>query len=633
MKSLLNAILIIATLVISDSLLAQSFTDIQLAPGRIIQAPVVQSQNQRDIEIWAEDFENGIPADWDNSASPSPAAWEYRGPATSPSNSIGTRGSCIAEGAEGGDPILSESIDNGFVIFDSNYWDDNEGPCGSFGTGLAPGPHVATLTTPVIDLSGQDFIGLSFTQYHKNFDAETKVQASVDGGEWIDIWVNDVPANNGESDLDEFERFNVSDAIGGEANVRIRFLFDGSYYFWMIDDIVLFNLEENNLVLENATYGDFDFENLDHETGFEYLEYSSYPLEMAGNLKFNAVILNYGSFPQTGVTLRATVLDPDGTTPLYLEDGEAVSLEPEDSDQFRTGNFTLPAAIGEYSIQMQAVQSEEEDSPLDNLKNTSADVSEYVYARDRKETSGIYVPTSIFNQTQYEVGNMFVITADGQACHSISAGLSVGTNPQSSVYAAIYKVNVADGLNTELVAETPEMPVVLSAYNTIGENNVMVLPFAAPITLEKDSAYLVVVGTYDGPEDVLFPLSGESPILTSFVRFFPNSWFYMANTPMVRMNFGVVTSAEDLEFNRSNLNVYPNPVIDEAQLAFDLESSSNVRIVIYDSNGRAVRHQVVGRLPAGKQNFQLNLNELSAGMYVVQVLTDKSKQEQVFIKK
>ncbi|NQX90990.1 MAG: hypothetical protein HRT74_02425, partial [Flavobacteriales bacterium] len=234
---------------------AVELSSIQEAPGTIVRERTQDPINfQRDEEIWSEDFDDGIPSNWEASVDPSPAAWEYRGSDTSPDNSIGTRGSCIQEGLEGGAPILSPSLDNGFVIFDSNYWDDEVGPCGSFGTGQAPGPHHATLTTPTIDLSAYDNIGLSFYQYHKNFDATTTVEASIDGGEWIVIWQNDIPDNNGESALDEFERKNVSSFIGGEEDVRLRFVFDGNYYFWMLDDITLFELNEYILVLRNADY-------------------------------------------------------------------------------------------------------------------------------------------------------------------------------------------------------------------------------------------------------------------------------------------------------------------------------------------------------------------------------------------
>ena len=186
---------------------------------------------------------------------------------------------------------------------------------------------------------------------------------------------------------------------------------------------------------------------------------------------------------------------------------------------------------------------------------------------------------------------------------------------------------------TDLVAETEETTVLLDAYNTIGDNHVMVLPFDTPVALEKDSAYLVVVGSYDGPENVLFPLSGESPELTSFVKFFPNSWFYMVNTPMVRMNFGVVTNIENEQEELVNtLEVYPNPTANNTQVAFELEAASNTRMAIYNANGKAVRHRVFGSLPSGKHKYQIDLDDLSTGMYIVQLISDRQKIEQVLIK-
>ena len=58
MKFLLNAAVVMTMLAITSSASGQSFTDTQKAPGRIIQAPQFESQNQRDVDIWTEDFEN-----------------------------------------------------------------------------------------------------------------------------------------------------------------------------------------------------------------------------------------------------------------------------------------------------------------------------------------------------------------------------------------------------------------------------------------------------------------------------------------------------------------------------------------------------------------------------------------------
>ena len=55
--------------------------------------------------------------------------WEYRGPNTQPDVTTGTRG------AYGGNAlIISPTVTNGFIIFDSDYL-DNAGTQGAFGLG------------------------------------------------------------------------------------------------------------------------------------------------------------------------------------------------------------------------------------------------------------------------------------------------------------------------------------------------------------------------------------------------------------------------------------------------------------------------------------------------------------------
>ena len=76
----------------------------------------------RDV-IWFEDFANGIPSDWTSTETSGIASWEYRGPNTTPGVDVGSRGSCVAPGTVG-QPIVSPSAANGFVIFDSNWWDN-----------------------------------------------------------------------------------------------------------------------------------------------------------------------------------------------------------------------------------------------------------------------------------------------------------------------------------------------------------------------------------------------------------------------------------------------------------------------------------------------------------------------------
>lgn len=595
---------------------AQSQSIIEAAPGRYLleEAALDFEAYERVNTLWSEDFANGLPSDWESEASPSPAAWEYRGPGTNPSNVIGTRGSCLPAGSLGGDPIASPTAANGFMIFDSNYWDDAEGPCGSFGTGSAPGPHLATLTSPSLDLSASPNVGIEFYQYHKNFQAATTIQASIAGGEWVEIFTNTTPLNNGSTPLNDYQRKNVSSFIGGQADVRLRFSFDGNYYFWMIDDIALFELSENNLVLQETSYGDFNPDNPDHITGYEFMEYSQYPVSMPPLLKLSGKVANYGYANQTNVALNTLIFDNDGSTVLFDADDSADNLAPEGIDVFRPGTYQLPAEMGNYELNYSVVQTEEESEPEDNVMERNVEITEFVYSRDRLETNGIYFPPAIFDDVSYEVGNMFVITGENQACHSVSAGVSVGSTIGSPLYAAIYKLDVEGGLTTEEIAMSNVVPLEASAYNTIGTNHVQVIPFNSPVELDKDSVYLVVVGAEEGPNNVLFPLSGTSPNLTSFVRYEPNTWFYLVRTPLVRMNFGPVTSVDEFPEESAALKVYPNPAHHEVKVAIPSSVEAS-RLYLYNSLGQVVKHQLLNQ--GGELTRTISTNELESGVYQV----------------
>ncbi|MEO0404396.1 MAG: T9SS type A sorting domain-containing protein, partial [Bacteroidota bacterium] len=221
------------------------------------------------------------------------------------------------------------------------------------------------------------------------------------------------------------------------------------------------------------------------------------------------------------------------------------------------------------------------------------------------------------------LGNMFVINAAGQECYSISAGLSVGVNTDATVYGAIYKVDVSNGLQTELVAQTADIPVETTAFNGVGDNRVMVIPFDAPIALQQDSAYFAVVGTQDGPENVFFPVSGDSPQLTSFVRFLPNTWFYMISTPMVRMNFDVVTNVEEEEgLVEAGLTAYPNPVDDLLSISFETSQSGVYQAKIMSMDGKEVMRRNLGKLTVGEHLGSMDVTPLSSGMYQLVILSD-----------
>jgi len=71
--------------------------------------------------------------------------------------------------------------------------------------------------------------------------------------------------------------------------------------------------------------------------------------------------------------------------------------------------------------------------------------------------------------------------------------------------------------------------------------------------------------------------------------------------------------------------VYPNPVIDQARVAFTLAAPSKVEIRLLDLNGRDAIQPLSGQFNAGRQDIVLNeLNALPIGVYRVVVVTEES---------
>jgi hypothetical protein len=85
--------------------------------------------------------------------------------------------------------------------------------------------------------------------------------------------------------------------------------------------------------------------------------------------------------------------------------------------------------------------------------------------------------------------------------------------------------------------------------------------------------------------------------------------------------------------NLSSSKIYPNPVIDNANLSFDLNSNELVNISIYNLNGELVKvlyNNVM--MTSGNNNVSLNSSELSMGTYLVVLKSGDDKEVVKFIK-
>lgn len=71
--------------------------------------------------------------------------------------------------------------------------------------------------------------------------------------------------------------------------------------------------------------------------------------------------------------------------------------------------------------------------------------------------------------------------------------------------------------------------------------------------------------------------------------------------------------------NALEMSIYPNPVVSEATINFNVETAATVSYQIFDLTGRMVQNATLGNYGQGSHSVNFNVNGLSNGTYIVRV--------------
>jgi hypothetical protein len=300
-------------------------------------------ENLPETTIWSYDFSSGIPSTWGNTGFYNyagtgtgtiwSAPFEYRGPTTTPSSNNGSRGGYAGSQL----PILSTTQSNGFVIFDSDYRNNGGLATDACQTSTC-GLHYATLTTPSINLSGHSQVDLNFAQYYRRFkgtnndwsNGPTYIDFSVNNGlTWFGgLPINDHIGGNVSTSRSNQVSIPIGAYVGGYSNVRIRFRFEGLFYFWMLDDISLTTTPSQRISFFGKEGG------LNPEVLLSFtqgqISNGGYPVGQARPLAVDANVWNSGSTTLSNVRLVALVIRPNGQKD-SLYSATVPTLVPNDS--------------------------------------------------------------------------------------------------------------------------------------------------------------------------------------------------------------------------------------------------------------------------------------------------------------
>ena len=497
--------------------------------------------------VYSETFENGLPSDWISDGASALARWEYRGPNTTPNNTLCSRGSCGA----GTLPLNSQTLANGFMIFDSNYWDDNDTQCGGLGTGQDPAPHNAWLTSGSINLSGVSNIYLTYQHQLRSYNATIKVLVSNNNGS---TW-NEVTSLTQTGTINtpnvQWKTANISAWAANQSNVKIKFQFQGTYYHWSIDDIYLYIPSFNNLEISNTQYTNYNETN----APFTNMMYDIYPTFMSPTLVPNASITNLGTNTQNNVVLNTQINNITSNSNIYNQSTNPTTIESGQTINAATSSINITASPADYEVTFDVSQTETDENPTNNRDTLDFSVHPYRLALDEGVTDNIYNVNSIYpNSTTSQIGTLFPIPFNTtKSIHSIEVAIGAGTLPGTVIQGFLY-IPTMDSI----LATTETYTVNLADINQIGESKFITLPLTEPLpinaaTLDYPSILLdtitneTMVNPYNGiiaamvrNQNTGSPLyvgrSGRAPEGTTFLHYpDENDLYFLLRIPMVRL--------------------------------------------------------------------------------------------------
>lgn len=161
------------------------------------------------------------------------------------------------------------------------------------------------------------------------------------------------------------------------------------------------------------------------------------------------------------------------------------------------------------------------------------------------------------------------------------------------------------------------------------------------LKVNHDSMNSIIVGNFDVVNLNITPvfqrtgwwynyMTGDSINVTDVNRNIPLSpgeyvVYTDKNLNKTSTNNGGGTSIGQIEM-KNNVKIYPNPAFQNVTVNIDFKNSSDLELAIYDLVGKKVyEYQNKNQYFYGEQKFELNLNNLPKGMYIIEVINADGK--------
>ncbi len=584
--------------------------------------------------FFSEDFAGGLPPEWTpvkvlGNELPS-ANWQY--------TTVGPTGEFRTQA------LASETAGNGWMLFDSDL-----------NCNINVGQD-AWLISPAIDASNLNEVFLRFQTLYARFSDKVFIRVGTDTTDlqsWDSIDLFPDLTNNQFSDgssINSGPQLNpqivtadLTPFAAGESEVYFAFQFlsdastqvgqaaFGCAYNWQIDDVELFDSEP--VIANDLAITQYRF-NADFLTPVAHLP---------DTVDLIMTLENQGAQTQSDITNEVVVINAQTNDTVHTSTQVLPSLGPDSSQVIVFDPFLPPKSPVGYIINYETSASGvEEENPGNNRISTGFITNDQdEFWKDDDVVLNATQPNMVANGQTWEIGNIYTIREEGwEATQGI---FSVASNDDShigeSINLFLYEVIPDDNpgiTNEDLTAigfATYNFDVQDTSFGLF-EADLVDLETSEPgVALQADRSYILTVEY----TPAMFAPFSELPYFYEVATLVNNGqWFDGGfgeeTTAQIRLRVNNTSvSTRDVTLPESSLNIYPNPVGAQLQMAFDLEASTKLlQVQVFDLSGRQLASREYQNVQ--RQTLNLNTEQLPTGSYLLRARTGEGMITKRFVK-
>lgn len=552
--------------------------------------------------------------------------------------------------------LSSPSAYNGAMIFDA----DSLNCCLSDDPPPLIVQQTGELWSPVIDCSSFPAVALKYYQSYAAVTSTTSIAYSIDGGvTWLDtIEVNKEIGPSQKTYSPSFHRIPILEAAGA-SQFRVKFIFSGNFYNWIVDDVQLVSLENNNLDLA--------------ERSVAIAPNARWPVSQLECFGFKGDISNLGATAQPDVDFNISIFNETTSDQVYNETlplgtiPALTTIENQIIEGCFTPSVTPTPYSGIYTVSSDSIDS----NPETNVAEFGFETTEFQFSKERGATTTIHPGFFSWDSGEphsWAYGNFFHIVKGSETepkIYAYSGTFSIGNADGNNVagqMVSLFLYKWDDDTNNDGNMDPDERTkVAYRHYTILGTEqplDLITLPLVSypdgdpenqeSIFLESNQDYVLMLEysatsnidieflastAFDYNAQIELSQQNGNPRFAGMLGVngdldavaYNSTGFGRDVVPVVRLHLTdqQVVKTENIISQDLILSLSPNPVNDYLRLNTNLtETLPEATIRIFDLNGRLLVNQNYQNLSSETLSF--DVSRFTPGAYVLQFISNNT---------